>query len=144
MTLCQRYLFQCTFFHKDGCKAANSSNCTSRTIDSKLLQGRNRKRKVIWGFENHSLLFIEVRGVFQYQVDPQELDDHKEGRILIKWQENNLCLLNASYSNDFNLIYWGHICQLSKIDISYKGCVMSLNNNLKLYDLTVGTTHGMS
>lgn len=43
---------------------------------------------------------MEVRGVFQYQVDPQGLEDYKEGRILIKWQENNLCLLNASYSND--------------------------------------------
>ena len=27
--------------------------------------------------------------------------DYMEGRILVKWQENNLCLLNASYSNDF-------------------------------------------
>lgn len=68
-----------------------------------------------------------------------------EGRILVKWQENNLCLLDASYSNDFNFIYSSAtFVNLVKGTCLAKAAVMSLNDSLKFYDLHVGTTHGMS
>lgn len=135
MPLCQRYLFQRISFHRSGCKAASPTNCISRTTESKLLQGRNRKRKVICGFQNHPLLL----------VDPQGLGYYMEGKILIKWWENNLCLLDASYSNDFNFTYSQcTFVNLVKQTCLAKAAVRSLNNNLKLCDLTVGTTPGMS
>lgn len=99
MTLCQRYLFQCIAFHRDGCKAASFTNCNFRMTDPKLIQGKNRERKVIWGFQNH-FLFLSFGEYFGGRlIHGAWGPDYIEGRILFKWQENNLYLLNTSCSD---------------------------------------------
>lgn len=68
-----------------------------------------------------------------------------EGGTLVKWQENNLCLPDASHSKDFNFICsQATFVNFVKQTGLTKTAVVSVHDLPSHSDLTTGTTRGVS